>query len=161
MNGDKSVVKWGDKLCKEYTIGPVSSVQTDKTTIKALIRHHHNMQVLTDCILSTAVRCSLSFKLIDKSFYTFEKLEAKAIMFFKTGALRFKSSWRVYNSKREGGVACVTRLCSGEDSWDHMTLHCKFYHTKFNKDWKTLKELAMYLVTINRERFNRFKAALF
>ena len=157
---DKSVIAWGDKLCKEYTIGPVSSVYTDKTTIKSLIRHNHNMRVLSDCVLSSAVRHRLTFRVIDKSYQTLEKLESKALILWRTGALKFKSSWRVYNSKKDGGISCVSRLCLEEDSWEHMT-QCQFYNTKFNSDWKTDKELAMYLVKVNQERVVRFHSPLF
>ena len=159
INGDKSVITWGDKLCGEYLIGPLSKVYTNKTTVKALIKHKHNMEVLTDCVLSSAVRHRLSWVIKDKSYQRLEKMEAKAIIFYRTGALRFKSAWKIYNSKREGGIWCVSRLCVEPDSWEHM-IKCPFYNTKYSEH-KTDKELANYLVTVNRERFTRFKSALF
>ena len=90
-----------------------------------------------------------------------EKMESKALLFWRTGAIKLKDYWRIYNSKKEGGTMCVTGLCDARDSWEHL-IECPFYNTKFNPEWlEDEPKLAEYLVNVNRERFARFKMALF
>ena len=159
ITGNSSVMSWVDKLCWKYGLGPVSTVYTGKEAVKEIIRGVHDKEVMKECLLSRIIPDRLVIRLRDKSYHSWEKQKSKAILAWRTGAIKLKDHWRVYNSKREGGVLCVSGLCDARDSWQHL-LQCPFYNTKLKSD-HTEDELAEFLVTINRERFVRFKSALF
>ena len=86
------------------------------------------------------------------------KIKVRALIAWRTGALKFKKAWRMYNNKRGIGVACV--MCNeGDDEWQHMIV-CQHYNTKF-ADWMTTEsQIADYVVAVNRERFVRRKMPL-
>ena len=86
------------------------------------------------------------------------KIKVKALISWRTGALKFKKSWKIYNTKRGMGIACV--MCNeGDDEWQCM-IECKQYHNKF-ADWMVSEsQVADYVVAENRERFVRRKMPL-
>ena len=84
------------------------------------------------------------------------KNKARALLLWRTGALKFKNMWRIYNVKRGLGTNCVMEMCEGEDNFDHVKV-CSFYDTKWSNKWCRESEIAQYLVKINRERIVKVK----
>ena len=78
------------------------------------------------------------------------KIKVKALISWCTGALKFKKSWKIYNTKRGMGIACV--MCNeGDDEWQCM----------IDNDWMVSEsQVADYVVAENRERFVRRKMPL-
>ena len=99
-------------------------------------------------------------RVTDRSYHKWLKSKMKAILFFWTGLLRFKTVWRVFNMKNGNGTSCPAPMCSEEDMFDHMK-QCPFYFTKWNDKWCSDDELGDYLVNMNRERRSRFRYPLF
>ena len=51
------------------------------------------------------------------------------------------------------------RGCAQEDTWDHM-ISCKFYEEKYDPDMWNEKDVASYIVRVNRERLLEAKMPL-
>ena len=94
------------------------------------------------------------------SYHTWDKNSARAILFWRTGALKFRTTWRIYNQKKGIGIGCVMPMCPGTDDLNHVKV-CKFYDTKWDDKFQLEKDLASYLVKISRERFIKVKLPLF
>ena len=84
-------------------------------------------------------------------------MKAKAFLALRTGSLKFKTRWRIYNCKRGIGTDCVHPLCDNEDSLEHMKV-CPFYFTKWKDEFDMTEEaMAEYILKINRERLHRYR----
>ena len=56
----------------------------------------------------------------DKSHISWDKNMAQVLLAWRTGSLRFKSAWKIYNVKRGLGVNCVMPMCDAPiDNWSH------------------------------------------
>ena len=95
-------------------------------------------------------------KVKDKAFFSWPKIKAQAILAWRTGSLRLKTQWKLYNVKRGVGVDCVMPLCDGPDTLDHIK-SCMWYETKWSDKWSTESDIANFLVKINRERLKKVK----
>ena len=51
------------------------------------------------------------------------------------------------------------RGCAQEDMWNHM-ISCQFYDEKYDPDMWNEKEVASYIVRVNRERLIKAKMLL-
>ena len=78
---------------------------------------------------------------------------------WRTGSLKFRHIWRVYNTKKGLRSDCVMPLCDGPDNWEHLKV-CKWYRTKWKDSYTEESEIADYLVAVNKERFDRVKLPL-
>ena len=158
MIGKHSTLDIIDTIAATYNLPPISKHHLDKKFIKQQVRGAHDKLVWTECFLSSIVKSRPYFRIRDKSFMGWNKIKVKALFAWRTGALRFKKSWRMYNTKRGMGIGCV--MCNeGDDEWQHMIV-CKHYHTKFASWMISESQIADYVVEVNRERFVRMKMPL-
>ena len=127
-----------------------------KSLIKAEVRRVHDMQVWADCLVSPLCVVRPYLRVRDKSYMGWEKVKSQAIFAYRTGSLKFCTSWRIYNIKRGNGIKCVMNMCPENDTFEHAKV-CSFYDTKWNENWTTEEEIAEYIVALNRERFRRQK----
>ena len=83
-------------------------------------------------------------------------MKAKAMLAWRTGSLKFKTSWRIYDCKKGIGVDCMAPMCGGSDTLSHVQA-CPFYTTKWKKEYTDMdKQMAEYLLQINRERQRKY-----
>ena len=76
---------------------------------------------------------------------------------YKTGSLKFKTSWWIYNTKRGIGVHCLLNLCPYLDNILHVQ-QCLFFDVKWKQEYLDSEEqLAEYLLQLNRERIRKFR----
>ena len=101
----------------------------------------------------------LGLNAMDKNYYLWDKNKSQVLFGWKTGSLWFKSSWKIYNTRR--GIVSNEWIYGGDDTWDHM-IQCKLYHTKWNEKWINDEEkIAEYLVLTSRKRMKGVKMPLF
>ena len=160
LRGDQSSLAQVDKIASMYGIKKVSEGPTDKGIIKDMVKRFSQAELWKDCAKSSIVVTRPYFGIRDKSYYKWPKMLSQALFGWRTGALKFKSLWRLYNLKRGVGIRCPMSVCDGVDNWNHLINECKFYETKADTNWSTDRELAEYIVKVSRERYRRVKLPL-
>ena len=159
LHGDKSWVAKADEICDYYGFAKVSKVRLDKIQIKHVIRLRHDTDVWRDSCASSIVVQRPYLRLRSKMHMRWSKSKARALLAYRTGALKFKSCWKLYNVKRGVGVKCVMPLCDGDDSLEHVKM-CRWYDTKWSDDYTTEDEIADYIIRISRERLVKLRMPL-
>ena len=161
MRGKSSTLSLVDDLAVSYGISKITEEFTDKKTIKEVIKSASDKELWLDCFSSPIVVSRPYFGVRDKSHYKWTKIMAKALISWRSGSLKFKSVWRLYNVKRGVGTKCVMEVngCNQEDTWNHMVT-CDFYETKWDPRWWQEKDIACYIIKVNRERLRRAKMPL-
>ena len=155
--GAKSSLAMVDELAASYGFNKISLEPVDKKVLKRTVRMAHDSEVWFDCFRSPIIEVRPYFRVRDKSHFGWEKLKSKALLALRTGSLKFKVSWRIYNVKRGIGVNCVNVLCPYEDSFQHAK-QCLFYNTVWKESYQDSEELtADYLLKLNRERIARYR----
>ena len=131
----------------------------DKLQIKQVIRLKHDMEVWRDSLASSlaVTRPYLQFR--DKRDYRWTKLMSQALLGWRTGSLKFRSTWKVYNTKHGLSWACVFPLCPDEDSWNHM-IQCPWYTVKWNPKYTEEEEITTYILKVSMERLKRCRLPL-
>ena len=161
VNGDRSTLSLVVQVAASYGLPSILERKLDDIQIKEAVRRVHDMEVWRDVYESPIARERPYLRIRDKRHFTWRQHKAKALLAWRTGALRFKTVWRLYNLKRGLGINCVMPQCDGaRDDWDHVR-QCLFYDTKWDDNWQTEDEIADYLVKISRERFIKVKMPLF
>ena len=117
------------------------------------------MEIFRDCFASTIVMHRNYLRVIDKSPRGWPKIKSQALLAWRTGSLKFRHIWRVYNTKKGLRSDCVMPLCDGPDNWEHLKV-CKWYKTRWKDSYTEESEIADYLVAVNKERFDRVKLPL-
>ena len=146
-----------DTLALSYGLKKVSEAAIDKVILKKVVREKHDMEVWWDCFSSPIISVRPYLGLITKGHFGWDKMKAKAMLAVRTGSLKFKNAWRMYNNKRGLGVRCINRLCDGIDEMKHAQV-CKFYYTKWSdKFLESEDQMAEYVLKLNRERLQRFR----
>merc|ERR1712098_266674 len=109
-----------------------------------------------ECFESSIIPSRPYIRITNFSHFSWPRSKSRAILLWRTGGLKFKTRWKLYNVKRGIGIGCLMPVCPGLDNLDHVK-NCPFYETKWDNRWKDDEELATYLVKLNRERTRRFK----
>ena len=157
LKGDKSSLAAADRLAVGYGLRKVSEMAIDKRVLKRVIRNHHDAEIWNECFMSPIISVRPYLGLITKAHMKWDKMKAKAMIAIRTGSLRFENSWRIYNCKRGIGVRCINRMCNGIDELSHAKV-CKFYFTKWNEKFaESDSDMADYIISLNRERLQRFR----
>ena len=154
--GDKSALGHGNRIAEYYGIQPITSQYQHPDYIRKAVRMKNDAEIWRDCYSGKFTKERPYLKIKDRSYHTWPKQKARALLFWRVGSLRFKVQWKLYNLKRGLGVKCVMPMCDGVDSWEHMIV-CPFYDTKWNPEWKEEDEIAEYLVKASRERFTKVR----
>ena len=94
-----------------------------------------------------------------QDYWEMPRSNAKAILMFKVGCLKFKGSWKRNNSSKFKDAICLVPDCSEPDTLKHV-MRCKGYQNKWLEELEVEfdeREFSEYLVLLNRERMDRFK----
>ena len=147
-----------DRIAVEYGLDKVSEVQANKKLVKRVIKQTNDLELWTDCFASNTVISRPDIKVSngDKAYFSWPKTKSRSLLFWRIGALRLKTQWKIYNTKRRLGTDCVMPLCNGVDNIEHIK-KCPWYDTKWSDKVVTDSDFANYLVKINRERLNKVK----
>ena len=94
----------------------------------------------------------------NRDYFHFTKFESKLVFFLFVGELNLLTNKKREFMSRYGGTHCLVKVCGGEDEIDHIT-KCFGYSTQCPKGGNT-KQLAEYLVALNRERIKKFNLPL-
>ena len=157
LKKENSSLAAADDLALSYGLKKISESAVDKKILKKVIRNKHDMEVWHDCFSSPIISVRPYLGLITKAHFNWDKLKSKAMIAVRTGSLKFKNAWRLYNVKRGVGVRCVNRMCDGIDELKHAQV-CKFYNTKWDdKFLDSESDMAEYILQLNRERLTRYR----
>ena len=145
LRGADSTLGQVDLLAEGYGLLRISAARCDRVQLKQEIKRFNQMELWWDCFYSPVVVERAMLRVEDQSYHKWDKLESQAILAWRTGSIKFKMSWRLYNVKRGMGTSCVMPVCGGEDTLAHMKV-CPFYDTKWSSKWESEKEIAKYLI---------------
>ena len=95
----------------------------------------------------------------DRPYFSYNRLESKLMLALQIGELNFLTNRRKENEKDLGATMCYVKVCGGEDSLDHVS-QCYGYETRPPGAGAGEKEIAEYLVELNKERNKKFLAPL-
>ena len=157
--GERSTLAKINIIAKEYGLEDMLMSKPDKIQIKTLVRRRNEMEIFRDCFASTIVMHRNYLRVIDKSPRGWPKIKSQALLAWRTGSLKFRHIWRVYNTKKGLRSDCVMPLCDGPDNWEHLKV-CKWYKTRWKDSYTEESEIADYLVAVNKERFDKVKLPL-
>ena len=143
-------------MMEDFRMKGNNSMQMDKKSIKFEIRRTSDMELWGECFVSSITPSRPYITVHKKVHVKWTKNLTKAILYMRTGALQFKTTWKVWNIKNGKGVKRPFTICAEEDTLDHAK-ECSFMYTKWNVNWEGDEEVAGYLVKLNRERMTRFK----
>ena len=115
------------------------------------------MEVWWDCFKSPIISQRPYLRVRDKSHYRWEKMKVKALLYFRTGSLKFKTAWKIYNCKRGVGINCVHPLCDQQDTFEHAKI-CRFNETIWKDEFSDSEDqTAEYIMLLNRERIRKYR----
>ena len=155
--GDRSPLAIADKLAVGYGFKKISEHPINKRVLKRAVKMANDAEVWRDCFMSTIIPTRPYFRVRDKSHFSWEKSKVKVLLAYKTGSLKFKTAWRIYNTKRGIGTHCLFNLCPNLDNLYHVQ-QCLFYEVKWKREYLDSEEqLAEYLLQLNRERIKKFR----
>ena len=117
------------------------------------------MELWKECLASSVTQSRITFRPSNKQHLSWPKSRSRVWLAWRVGSLRFKTAWRLYNTRRGLGTKCIMPMCGHEDTLDHMK-QCKFYETKWDDKWVEDEDIARYLEKANRERFIKAKMPL-
>ena len=159
MHGMKSTLGIVLQLASEYELADMTVTQLDKVQIKQVIRMKHDREVWRDSLASSIVMTRPYLRLKDKRHYRWSKLMSQAFLGWRTGSLKFKSTWKVYNTRNGLSSSCVFPLCPGLDTWSHM-IECPWYTVKWNPKYTEEEEITRYILEVSMERLKRTRCPL-
>ena len=159
LNGERSTLGLVLKLASEYGFEDMTMTQLNKVQRKQVIRMKHDMEVWRDSLASSITMTRPYLRLRDKRHFKWSKLQSQALLGWRTGSLKFRSTWKVYNTKHGLSSSCVFPLCSGIDSWSHM-IQCPWYTVKWNPKFTEEEEIATYILKVSMERLKRLRMPL-
>ena len=161
IRGPRSTLALVDDLAELYGLKKISETFTPKKVIKDVIKQESDKTLWLECMKSPLIKARDYFGVRDKSHFKWTKIMAQAFLGWRCGSLKFKTLWRLYNVKRGIGTRCVMefRGCAQEDTWNHM-ISCQFYDEKYDPETWNEKDVASYIVRVNRERLIKAKMPL-
>ena len=91
-----------------------------------------------------------------------DRIHGRAILLWRCGALKFRTSWTKYHKKAGNSLKCPNMMCPEDDSLQH-AMQCMFSDTKvgpWSEDTHMELRMAKYLVELNRAR-TKFRMPIF
>ena len=125
-----------------------------------MIKMYSDKELWRENYASSIIQSKPYLKISNISHFSWDRSKARALLFWYTGALKFKTLWKLYNVQRGVGINCLFLFCPGNDDLNHVQ-NCQFYHTRWKREWTDDKDITNYLVKLNRECTERFKMPLF
>ena len=112
-------------MMEDFRMKGNNSMQMDKKSIKFEIRRTSDMELWGECFVSSITPSRPYIPVHKKAHVKWTKNLTKAILYIRTGALQFKTTWKVWNIKNGKGVKCPFTICAEEDTLDHAK-ECSF-----------------------------------
>ena len=153
LRPQKSMVAEVDNICVKLRLPKVSETPIDRKIVKDRITNEEMRQGWITNFKSRLV-VNRHYLRGTKTYHVMPKSQARAVLIWRIGALRFRDNWFKYNNKRQG-TGCVMRMCSGIDTLEHAMFECKFVKAKIKVDKEGKfgdEEIAEFIVQLNRER---------
>ena len=146
--------------CAAYDMPSVWEYPSDKETIKSKIDYVNNTQIWKCCFQSQIVVTRLQLTTDYKPYHNFNRYLGRAILMWRTGALRFRNLYKG-SFKKSGADKCPHHLCGQTDTLKH-AIKCPFMGTKLNQDSNVPFEQRMsrFLMELNSERVKWFSAPI-
>ena len=160
--GRESVLGKVSELCNKYDLPDVALQPVDADLVRETIREKCRIDLWADAISSRIVKSSDDIDVITKLFWTMPRSQTRALLFYKTGALKAKETWKVWNSTKYGNILCPVPDCGENDTADHVLL-CKGYDANaVGGDVRDAGDMAIAdrLVKINNERVTKYRMSL-
>ena len=101
------------------------------------------MELLGNCFVNSIIPSRLYMGY--KRHMGWVKIQTKAFRAHKTGTIKFRTVWMVWNVNNGTGVKCMHLMCPMEDNLAHAK-HCQFMYTKWDEDNFETDDVANYLV---------------
>ena len=87
-------------MMEDFRMKGNNSMQMDKKSIKFEIRRTRDMKLWGECIVSSITPLRPYITVHKKAHVKWTKNLTKAILYIRTGALQFKTTWKVWNTKK-------------------------------------------------------------
>ena len=146
--------------CEEYGLPDVTVNQLLKKSIDQTVKREATTRGWLS--LRTSSKVLMRWrpeKKSDRPFFSFNRLESKLILALQIGELNFLTNRKNESLKDLGSTMCYVKVCGGEDSLDHVST-CFGYESKPPGAGATDREIADYLVELNKERNKKFQSPL-
>ena len=133
-----------EEYCREFNILDVTRVE--------ILKCHIDYAVKTTSRTETWIGLTKSSKVLmrwtpeknsNRDYFHFSKLESKLVFHLMVGELNLLTNKKREYMSRYGGTHCLVKVCGGEDEIGDST-----------------KQLAEYLVALNRERIKKYNLPL-
>ena len=161
--GDDSVLGKVTMLCRNYGLPDVAIEPVDPDLIRDTIKQMCKVDMWGDAMLSRIVNSSPDIENITRLHWEMPRSHARALLFFKTGALKVKETWRQYNSTKYGNVKCPVPKCDNDDTALHL-LQCGGYDANRDArhpvDIESDLDVTDRLVKLNAERVSKYRMSV-
>ena len=148
------------EYCEEYRLPDVTVHQLLKKDIDSTVKRAAVTRGWLSLLSSSKVLMRWEAeKKSDRPYFSYNRLESKLMLALQIGELNFLTNRRKENEKDLGATMCYVKVCGGEDSLDHVS-QCYGYETRPPGAGAGEKEIAEYLVELNKERNKKFQAPL-
>ena len=124
-NGFDSMVENIDRVAVMYGLEKVSRGKLDKKHVKFMIRNYSDKELWRENYASSIIQSRPMLRISNFSHFGWPRSKSRALFFWYTRALKFKTQWKVYNIQKGIGVNCVFPLCPGFDELLHVKV-CMF-----------------------------------
>ena len=147
------------EYCNEFNLPDITS--------EGLLKKHIDEAVKNSSRTETWVGLTRSSKVLmrwtpeknsNRDYFHFSKLESKLVLHLFIGELNLLTNKKREYMARYGGTHCLVKVCGGDDEIDHIT-KCFGYTAKCPMGGNT-KQLAQYLVELNKERIKKYNLPL-
>ena len=144
-------------MCKLYGIPDVTTNNDVSDQIIAdMVRETNNRECWAASMTGKLTVPRIFLRNNETCYQTWSWPESTAILKYRVGLLKLRGQLK-YLAK-DGDTSCRNEGCDEEDTTEHLMV-CGLVWTQKPSD-KTPRELARYLVDLNRERMARFRSPL-
>ena len=154
VNPKASLVAAIDEVCSKYSLPHVSAGPLLKSYVKRRVKLKDEIDIWVGNVMSPVTQnVGLERIRLSTNFYKLNKRQSQALLAFNAGAFKLKTAWGDFHEIQR----CLAPLCGHDDELDHIK-QCPFYETKWDETFnEDSKQLATYLVSLDRERRRRWK----
>ena len=144
-------------------IPDITTCDVENDLIKYKVKRKAETDYWLSCFASRLTVKRHFIRLTWRPYHSMNRVHGRAILLWRCGALKFRTSWTEYHAKKGNSLKCPWDLCVGDDSLQH-AMQCMFMNTKIGKwDENASMEarMAKYLTELNNERKTRFQMPIF
>ena len=148
------------QYCEEFRLPDVSVNQLLKRDIDNTIKKKSVMENWLKLKSSRKVEMRMRpEKTSDREYFKYNRLESKLMLALQIGELNFLENRKKTSIKEHGSTMCYVKVCGGNDNLKHVK-ECFGYESKPPKAGASEKEMANYLVELNKERNRKYQSPL-